>query len=71
MGETMNSPKGVKSCVPERVSIFCPTCGTRYDLHKITGNQSYVTVGEQASQHMCTQRCQICEQGLYDDHRIS
>ena len=34
MGEIMNSPKGVKSGVPERVS-------------------------------------QICEQGLYDDHRIS
>ena len=24
MGEIMNSPKGVKSCVPERVSIFYP-----------------------------------------------
>ena len=29
MGEIMNSPKGVKSCVSERVSISCPTCGTR------------------------------------------
>ena len=34
MGEIMNSPKGVKSGVPERVSISCPTCGTRHDLHK-------------------------------------
>ena len=25
MGEIMNSPKGVKSGVPERVSISCPT----------------------------------------------
>ena len=53
MGEIMNSPKGVKSGVPERVSISSPTYGTRHDLHKITGNQSYVTVGEQAPQHMC------------------
>ena len=28
MGEIMNSQKGVKSGVPERVSISCPTCGT-------------------------------------------
>ena len=46
MGEIMNSPKGVKSCVPERVSISCPTCDTRHDL-LITGNQLYVTVSEQ------------------------
>ena len=32
----MNSKKGVKSCVPDRVSISCPTCGTRHDLHEIT-----------------------------------
>ena len=44
MGEIMNSPKGVKSGVPERVSISCTTCGTRHDLRQITGNQSYVTV---------------------------
>ena len=37
MGEIMNSPKGVKSGVPERVSISCPTCGTRHDLQQITG----------------------------------
>ena len=50
----MNSPKGVKSGVPERVSISRPTIGTRHDLRKITGNQSYmyVTVGEQTLQHM-------------------
>ena len=52
MGEIMNSPKGVKSGVPERVSISCPTCGTLHDLHKITGNQSYVTVNEQNIQHI-------------------
>ena len=52
MGEIMNSPKGVKSCVPERVSISCPTNGTHHDLPQITGNQSYVTVGEQTIQHM-------------------
>ena len=53
MGEIMNSPKGVKSGVPERVSSSCPTCGTRHDLPLITGNQSYVTVSEQTIQHMC------------------
>ena len=26
MGETMKSPKGVKSGIPERVSISCHTC---------------------------------------------
>ena len=30
MSKIMKSPKGVKSSVPERVSISCPTCGTRY-----------------------------------------
>ena len=29
MGEIMNSQKGVKLGVPERVSISCPTYGTR------------------------------------------
>ena len=32
-GEIMNSPKGVKSGVQKRVSIYCPTCDTRHDLH--------------------------------------
>ena len=32
MGDIMNSPKAVKSGVAERVSISCPTCGTRHDL---------------------------------------
>ena len=63
MGKIMNSPKGVKLGVLERVSISCPTCDTRHDLSNTTGNQSYVTVREQ--------RCQIFEQGMYDDHRIS
>ena len=43
MSKIMKSPKGVKSGVSERVSISCPTCGTRHDLLKTTGNQSYVT----------------------------
>ena len=34
MGEVMKSPKGVKSGVPERVSISCDTCGTRHDFAK-------------------------------------
>ena len=52
MGEIMNSPKKVKSGVPERVSISCPTCGTRHDVSQITGKQSYVTVSEQTIQHI-------------------
>ena len=54
MGKIMNSPKGMKSGVPERVSIPCPTSlpRTSHVLPKITGNQSYVTVGEQTLQHM-------------------
>ena len=52
MGEIMNSPNGVKSGVPERVRIFCPTCGTRHDLPQITGNQSYVTVSKQTIQQI-------------------
>ena len=52
MGEIMNAPKGVKSGVPERVSISRPTCGTHHDSLEITGNQLYVTVGEQTLQHM-------------------
>ena len=38
MGEIMNSPNGVKSSVPERVSISCPTCGIRHHSAIITGN---------------------------------
>ena len=40
MGEIM------KSGIPERVGISCPTCGTRHDLSQITGNQPYVTVNK-------------------------
>ena len=54
MGEIINSPKGVKSGVPERVSISCPTCGTRHDLPQVTGNQSNVTVSEQTIQQCDT-----------------
>ena len=46
-------PPELKSTgVPERVSISCLTCGTRHDVAKVTGNQSYVTVGEQTLQQM-------------------
>ena len=72
MGEIMNSPKGVKSRAPERMSISCPTCGTRHDLH--TGNHSYmyVTVSEQTIQHSMWRRgVKFVNNGLYDDHIIS
>ena len=52
MGEIMNSTKGVKSGVPERGRIFCPTSGTRHDLPQITGNQTYVAFSEHTIQHM-------------------
>ena len=52
MGKIKNPPKRVKSCVLERVSISCPTCGTHHDLSQITVNQSYVTVNAQTIQHM-------------------
>ena len=67
MGEIMNSPEGVKSCVPERVSISCPTCGTRHDLHQITGNQPFVTVSEQTIQHMSHRGIKFVSKLVYDD----
>ena len=45
--------KGVKSGVPERVSISCHICGTRHDLPQITENQSYVIVSEQTILYQC------------------
>ena len=36
MGEIMNSPKGVKSGVPERGSIYCPTCSYQYIPNNIS-----------------------------------
>ena len=48
MGEIMNSPipkgGGVKSGVPERMRISCPTCGTVTIYSQITVKQSYITV---------------------------
>ena len=69
----MNSPKGVKSGVPERVSISFPAPHvapvTIYPKQLVTihmsqlMNKCYITVSEQ--------RCQICEQCMYHDHIIS
>ena len=39
-------------------------------LKKINWRKVYVTFGEQTLQHNVTQKCQISEQGLYDDHTI-
>ena len=58
----MNSAKGVKSGVPERVSI---SCLTRNNLKPVICNS-----GTNPSTYV-TQKCQIGEQGLYDDHIIS
>ena len=54
MGEIMNSPTGVKSGVPERVSISCPTCATRHDSLQLTGKQAYVTVAKLTLQRYLT-----------------
>ena len=63
MGEILNSPKGVKSGVPERVSItpwFAQNNCKQAICHSWWTNPStYVT-----------RKCHICEQVLYDDHRI-
>ena len=67
-GEIMNSPKGVKSGVPEE--YFLPHMWHPSRFNPNNGSRSYVTVSEQTIQHV-TQRCQICEQGLYDDLGIS
>ena len=34
MGQIMNSPRGLKSGVPETVSISCATYGTRHDIRQ-------------------------------------
>ena len=65
MDDIMNSPKGVKSGIPERVIISCHTCGNRHDSFSL----EYVTVGKQAPQHV-TRNGQISVQSLYDDHRV-
>ena len=42
MSKTMNSPNGAKSGVMERVSIVCPTCGTRDDLSSIITSSTFL-----------------------------
>ena len=59
----MNLPKGVKSGVPERVSISCSTCGTIHESHNIFGNQACIIFSEQTRQHMW-HKYKICSQGL-------
>ena len=53
MGKILNSPKGVKLGVLERVIIFAAHVAP-VPIHSkiITGNQSCVTVCEQILQHM-------------------
>ena len=43
MGKIMNSPNGVKPGILEKVSIPCPTCGTRHDLRKQTLETSHMS----------------------------
>ena len=70
MGEIMNSPKGVTSCVPERVSLSCPTYGTRHDpLHNWKPGMCHSWCTNRST--YVTEKCQICEQGLYDYNNIS
>ena len=53
MGKILNSPKGVKSGVLERVIIFAAhVASVTIEAKIITRNQSCVTVCEQILQHM-------------------
>ena len=61
MGKILNSPKGVKSGVVERVIIFAAhVAPVTIHAQIITGNQSCVTVCEQILQHT---EVSNCEQG--------
>ena len=62
MGETLNSPKGVTSGVPVApVSIYPKQLENSHMSQLVNKTLTY----------SMTQRCQICEQGLCDDHKIS
>ena len=66
-------PKGGEIMCSGKSEHFLPHMWHHHDLHKITGNQLYVTVSyklQSWSEHMI-QRCNICEQVMYDDDRIS
>ena len=56
MGEIKNPPKGVKSDVPEGVSISCPTCDTRHDLRQITDKFGLMS---QYNQQSIGRRCTL------------
>ena len=64
MGEIMNSSKGVKSCVPERVSISYSICGTHHDSHKNNLETSHMSqlVNTPSTYVTVSQKFQICEQ---------
>ena len=69
MGKILNSPKGVKSGVLERVIIF-DTHVAPVTIHAM--HVSCVTVCEQILQHMWHRSVKfVNKEGLYDDHRIS
>ena len=62
MGEIMNSPQGVKSGVPERVSIFCP--------HVVTVTTPYMSQLVNKPLNICDTEVQIrvnIDPGLYDE----
>ena len=65
----MNS-QGVKSGVPERVSISCPTCGTCHDLRQITVNQSYATYLVNTPLEIVSISCPTCGT-CHDLHQIT
>ena len=50
----------------ERVSISCPTCGTRHDVTKITSYAPH-SVDKPLNLYYMTWKCQMCVHGLYDD----
>ena len=68
--KSWNFPKLVKSGVPERMSISCPTCGIRHDLLQMTGNQSCVTVGEHTLQLSLNTGCPLIGGSFQDSFTV-
>ena len=63
----MNCPKGLNK-VFRKEWVFPDPHVVPVTIHpRITGNQSYVIVGDQTY----VTQCEICEQSVHDDHSIS
>ena len=60
MSEIINSQKGLESGVPERVSISCPTCGTRHDFTQLLLKPFICQLVNKAF-NICDTEVQTCE----------